>query len=85
MKGSAVFKILAESENRQRIYYNQDTNVDCVTNKGYDSWNDKIVHGERLGREILLGLAGCRVVNAWFLCMSNLGCWALTDFVKFRV
>ena len=58
--------------------------MDCITNKGYDSWNDKIVHGERLGCEILLGLAGCRVVNAWFLCVSNLGCWALTDFVKFR-
>jgi len=30
--------------------------VDRVTNKGYDSRNNKIVHGERLGPEICRGL-----------------------------
>jgi len=28
-------------------------------------------------------LSSCQWVHAWFRCVSNLGCWALTDFVKF--
>ena len=35
------------------LYCNQETNVDRVTNKGYNSRNDKFVLGERLEREIL--------------------------------